>query len=683
MQQIAAKKYLCLLEMNIKKLTTLFIGLIIFGASSSFAQVCAALGQNPETAFPVCGTSTFSQTSVPICGNRTVPSQCAGTLFSDKNPFWYRFTCFTSGTLGFVIRPTVISDDYDWQLFDITGRNPQEVYSNPALFVACNWSGDGGNTGASVNGTSLVRCEGPGVPLFSSMPNLVAGRTYILLISHFTDSQVGYSLSFGGGTAVITDPLDPHMASATASCDGKVIRVKLNKKMKCNTLASNGSDFTLSSPASAIIAAAGAGCSTSFDMDSLTLTLNNPLPPGNYTLNIGNGADGNTLLDNCNRAVPAGESIPLQILPIAPTPMDSLTKVGCAPSTLELVFRKPLTCSSIAANGSDFLVTGPSAVTITGASATCSNGITTKINIRLAAPIQLGGVYTLTLQTGSDGNTLLDECSQQTPAGSAINFNISDTVNASFTYNILYGCKQNQVQYNHPGGNGINSWAWIFDNLTTSTLQNPLVTYTDFTDKNATLVVSNGTCRDTAKATISFDNLLVAAFEGPEYACPNDPALFIDKSLGTITGYSWTFGNGNSSVLQNPPAQTYPVPATTREETILLTIRNSYGCEDTATQKIKVVNNCFIAVPTAFTPNGDGLNDYLYPLNAYKAKDLNFSVYNRFGQRIFFTSNWTNKWDGNFKGQGADVGTYVWILTYTNIETNKRVEQKGTSILIR
>jgi hypothetical protein len=79
MQQIAAKKYLCLLEMNIKKLTTLFIGLIIFGASSSFAQVCAALGQNPETAFPVCGTSTFSQTSVPICGNRTVPSQCAGT----------------------------------------------------------------------------------------------------------------------------------------------------------------------------------------------------------------------------------------------------------------------------------------------------------------------------------------------------------------------------------------------------------------------------------------------------------------------------------------------------------------------------------------------------------------------------------------------------------------------------
>jgi gliding motility-associated-like protein len=98
---------------------------------------------------------------------------------------------------------------------------------------------------------------------------------------------------------------------------------------------------------------------------------------------------------------------------------------------------------------------------------------------------------------------------------------------------------------------------------------------------------------------------------------------------------------------------------------------------------IKVVNNCYIAVPSAFTPNGDGLNDFLYPLNAYKAKDLNFSVYNRFGQRLFVTTNWTNKWDGTFKGQGVETGTYVWMLTYTNSDTNKKVEQKGTAILIR
>jgi hypothetical protein len=58
-------------------------------------------------------------------------------------------------------------------------------------------------------------------------------------------------------------------------------------------------------------------------------------------------------------------------------------------------------------------------------------------------------------------------------------------------------------------------------------------------------------------------------------------------------------------------------------------------------------------------------------------------VYNRFGQRLFYTQDWTNKWDGSFKGQGADPGTYVWILQYTNIDTNLKVEQKGSVILIR
>ena len=96
-----------------------------------------------------------------------------------------------------------------------------------------------------------------------------------------------------------------------------------------------------------------------------------------------------------------------------------------------------------------------------------------------------------------------------------------------------------------------------------------------------------------------------------------------------------------------------------------------------------LINNCFIAVPSAFTPNSDGLNDFLYPLNAYKAVGLSFSVYNRFGQRLFYTNDWIKKWDGTFKGQGADPGTYVWVLTYTDRDTNKRVEQKGTTVLIR
>ncbi|RYY64666.1 MAG: T9SS type B sorting domain-containing protein, partial [Chitinophagaceae bacterium] len=190
-------------------------------------------------------------------------------------------------------------------------------------------------------------------------------------------------------------------------------------------------------------------------------------------------------------------------------------------------------------------------------------------------------------------------------------------------------------------------------------------------------------CKDTASVSLMFDNLLIAAFEGPEFACPNEAATFLNQSEGTITGYQWSFGSGISSTLQNPLPVMYPVPNTTREETVRLIVRNSFGCSDTAFRSIKVVNNCYIAVPSAFTPNNDGLNDYLYPLNAYKARDLTFSVYNRFGQRLFFTRNWLEKWDGSFKGQGADPGTYVWVLQYTHVDTNQKVEQKGSVILIR
>jgi hypothetical protein len=165
---------------------------------------------------------------VYICGNRVVASECLGNIFTDKNPYWYKFTCFSGGTLGFLITPENLNDDYDWQLFDITNRDPSDVYSDPSLFVACNWSGESGLTGASSAGTSLVRCEGYGVPLFSSMPDLIVGHTYLLLISHFTDTQSGYALEFAGGTANITDPSEPHLSNAVATCDGTVISMSLN-----------------------------------------------------------------------------------------------------------------------------------------------------------------------------------------------------------------------------------------------------------------------------------------------------------------------------------------------------------------------------------------------------------------------------------------------------------------------
>lgn len=654
------------------------------------AQPCTNLGQTPETAFPVCGTSTFYQANVPICSTSSlfVPG-CSGNgaaNYENKNPYWYRFTCFSSGTLGFVIVPNNLSDDYDWQLYDITGKDPSAIFTDRSIIVTGNWSGSYGATGASSSGVNYIQCASSpadNAPTFAAMPYLVQGREYILLVSHYTDSQSGYSLSFQGGTAVITDPTDPHLDSAIAVCDGTRVRITLNKKMRCSSLAANGSDFSITGYAGTILGAAGIGCSASFDMEELLLSLSTPLAPGNYTVVIGNGSDGNTLRDVCDRNIPVGESLNLQVLPVLPTPLDSITQPGCSPATLEIVFRKKIRCSSITPNGSEFTINGPSAVSITSATVTCNaEGYTDRLILNLNGPIQLGGIYLLNLQDGDDGNTFYDECDLETP-DTSVPFTVKDTVSANFSYQINYTCDVNIVNYSHNGNNGVNSWSWTFGGNFTSGLQNPVRQYQSFVNTTTRLIVSNGVCSDTFSTVVSFDNLLLARFETPEFLCPGEQLTISNTTEGTVSAWNWDLGNGTQSTAQNPAPQNYSVRDISYNVVIRLEAINQYGCSDTFSRTVKVVNNCFIAVPSAFTPNNDGLNDYLYPLNAYKTRDLKFSVFNRYGQRVFYTTDWTRKWDGRYKGQPADPATYVWMLSYIDTDTGRRIEQKGTSVLIR
>lgn len=653
---------------------------------------CTTLGQTPSTAFPVCGVDTFHQANVPLCFSHSlkVPGcENDGAAYQDRNPFWYRFTCYTSGTLGFQVTPLDLGDDYDWMLYDITGKNPDEVFTNNSLIITGNWAGTFGVTGASNAGVNFIQCASdPAANLnsFSKMPNLVAGHTYLLLISHFTNSQSGYKLSFGGGTAVITDPKLPALQNAWAGCGGVSVTITMNKKMKCSSLALNGSDFTLS-PANATVASALAvGCSRSFDMDTVVLTMSNALPPGDYRIIMKNGSDANTLLDNCDRNIPPGSEMMFTVLPIQPTPMDSLTSVGCAPNTLQLVFDKPMNCNSIAANGSDFVVTGTSPVTVIGASGTCVNGVSTTINVRLSAPIQTAGNYQIRLVAGTDGNTVIDECGQQTPAGSTLGFSTSDTVNADFNMQVLYGCKFDTVACSHNGANGVTSWNWNFDNIATLTIQNPTFVFPTFGVKTITLVTSNGVCSDTASQIANLDNAMNAEFTFPDVLCPEDMAVFKDISTGNnIISRRWDFGNGETSTLAEPLPQQYPLlPLNVRSKMydVRLIIQNNHNCFDTAIHQMKLVNTCYIAVPNAFTPSGH-INNYLYPLNAYKATNLQFRIYNRYGQLVFSTTDWTRKWDGTINGKPQSTGVYAWTLTYTDGQTGERVFKKGTTVLIR
>ena len=400
-----------------------FLLILVLHGFISFGQPCSNLGQTPSTAFPVCGTTVFHQASVPICAtvNIFVPG-CStgqgGASYQNKNPYFYKFTCYASGTLGFLITPLAANEDYDWQIWDITGQIPEAIFTNNSLVVTANWAGTYGPTGASSTGVNSIQCgsdPAANFPTFAAMPNLIAGHEYILMISHFTDGQSGYDLSFGGGTAVITDPNVPHLGNAKADCDGTKITLKLNKKVKCTSITPNGSEFSLQPAVTGVISAQTDSCSFGFDFDEVTITLAAPLANGNYKLVINNGSDGNTLRDNCDNLTPQGELVSFTYNKPQPIFADSIGRLGCAPDSIKIFFPKRINCGSISSDGTDFSVSGPFPVNVTGASGNCIDGKTDYVIVKFASPVYNKGTYVLSLKAGNDGNVVIDECGQETP----------------------------------------------------------------------------------------------------------------------------------------------------------------------------------------------------------------------------------------------------------------------------
>jgi gliding motility-associated-like protein len=649
-----------------------------------WSQVHPLKGQQAATSFPICALDTFKQGVLPDAfdANIVVPG-C--DLFYELNPFYYRFSCFASGTLGFVIIPNLPGDNYDWVFFDITGVNPSSIYSDPALVVTGNRSSVPGNTGTKSGGINNPNCligTTDNLSPFTKMPQLIKGHQYLLLVTHPMGAQSGYSLAFGGGDAVLNDPDLPDLLSVRVSCDRKTLTVGITKFVLCNSLASDGSDFSISNYTGTILNAVGLNCSPQFDYDYLELSLSDPLPPGNYSLVLQNGTDQNTLLEYCGRQMLAGDHIDFTVSGIQPK-LDSLIPPGCEPKTLHLFFSDPIKCSSIAADGTDFVVTGSAAVSITQAGGgDCSGDLTNQVDITLASPLLTAGNYQIALATGSDGNTLTNACDNSIVPGSSLPFEIETPVSAAFDYTIAYGCNLDTIQLNYLPANGVNQSVWNIDNAFVSSSLSPALTETVFGLKNVQHIVSNGFCSDTLSKTVNLDNILTAAFKAPNEVCPKNEIIFNDSSIGNIISYHWDFGDGTSSTDREPPKHLFPDTREATSYTVYLVIQNSMGCQDTASEQIIKLQTCNVSVPNAFTPNGDGKNDFLYPLNAYDATDLRFLVFNRYGQLVFETRDWTRKWDGRMNGQLMAAGTYVWMLSYTD-GSGKKLSQRGTTILIR
>ena len=114
-------------------------------------------------------------------------------------------------------------------------------------------------------------------------------------------------------------------------------------------------------------------------------------------------------------------------------------------------------------------------------------------------------------------------------------------------------------------------------------------------------------------------------------------------------------------------------------------VSDGYGCkaEDSVLVEVEVINcgRPDIYVPNIFTPNGDGKNDVLFVVGE-KIDNFTFEVFDRWGEKVFATSDLQEGWDGTYKGRQCDAAVYFYSLEVRCLG-GKTYKEGGDITLIR
>lgn len=222
----------------------------------------------------------------------------------------------------------------------------------------------------------------------------------------------------------------------------------------------------------------------------------------------------------------------------------------------------------------------------------------------------------------------------------------------------------------------VNSWAWSFGDGQLSNLQSPVHKYNAGGTYNVMLVSKNEKdCRDTMVQQVVVE--IFKPFAGMDTTIVKGESVQFNASGGIE--YEWT-----------PPIYLRGFNASNPEGfftdtglySYIVLVKSAYGCIGADTINIRVVDQAAFFLPTAFSPNGDGLNDIFRPLTiGYKAIRF-FRVYNRFGEQIFYSENIKDGWDGTYNNKQADIGTYYYYIGYID-RYGKEGAVKGDVTLVR
>lgn len=202
--------------------------------------------------------------------------------------------------------------------------------------------------------------------------------------------------------------------------------------------------------------------------------------------------------------------------------------------------------------------------------------------------------------------------------------------------------------------------------------------WNDGSTSNANVITSSGKhwANASNKCGTASDTMLVSLVYSPKVDIGVDTALCGNFSLLLDAG------NAGLSYFWEPTKETTQIIAATKQTTYKVKVTDAFGCFGTDAMVIKDDCKSKWFVPEAFSPNGDLINDTYLPV-LVNVEDYSLAVFNRWGERVFLTTNTNESWNGEYFGKPVPQGNYFYIINFRSSEDKRWYALKGTLAVLR
>ncbi|MEY3849624.1 MAG: hypothetical protein RJA38_65 [Bacteroidota bacterium] len=260
----------------------------------------------------------------------------------------------------------------------------------------------------------------------------------------------------------------------------------------------------------------------------------------------------------------------------------------------------------------------------------------------------------------------------------------------NFTATDEAGCAPLNVQFNSSSNATLANCSWSIDGVNVG---NGCGSF-NYTFQSAgcfTVGLQSTDLNGCANAVSIVDLVCVDLFPEASFQwSPLNPSInapivdFVNTSLGNISS-EW---NINGELSSNTDAQYTFSAAIGSSFEACLEVANQYGCADSVCYTIFVNREEMVFVPNSFTPNDDGTNDVFYPvLSGFNLNEIQyaFSIFDRYGERIFYSEDPNQAWIGNVHGNEhyAQIDGYTWTLRIITSSFSEPIELTGSVVIIR